>query len=425
MIRAVYTVMLALAAPFMWYALWRRARREGGEWGVLAAARFGRYRRGPVEAGRVWVHAVSLGEVRAAKPLLDALLSGGSRILLTHTTATAWAESQRAFPAAIASGQLALAWLPYDFPRAMNRFFMHYRPRVGVLIEREVWPNLVAAANRRAVPLVLASARLSARSAAGMRRLRWLMRPAFAGIDLVLAQTRDDARRLLALGCAAPRVIGNFKFDIALPEAALAAGLQWRAAWGRPVLTLASTRDGEEAAFIESVSALPELPENILFLLIPRHPQRFPEIASLLAAGGMAWQRRSQLHDPATDLAPDTRWLLGDSVGEMPAYYAASDVAIIGGSFEDFGGQNLVEACAAGAPVIVGPHTRNFAQASEDAIACGAALRVPDARAAIDAGLALLTDVARRQAMAQSARAFVAAHRGATRKAVSALRPWL
>lgn len=424
MMRAVYTALLGLAAPFMWLALWRRARREGGDWGILAPERFGRYRAAPPHTGMVWVHAVSLGETRAAKPLLDALLGQGSRVLLTHTTATAWAESQRLFAPAISQGQLVQAWLPYDFPGATRRFLAHFLPRVGVLVEREVWPNLVAGANAVRVPLALVSARLSARSAKGMMRLRWLMRPAFAGLDSVLAQTGADAERLREAGAQAPRVIGNLKFDIELAPGPLQIGRRWRECWQRPVLAFASTRDGEEALFLRAIAALPAMPGNPLFLLIPRHPQRFDEVAGLLKASGMSYQRRSALADVAA-LAPDTRCLLGDSVGEMTAYYAASDVAVIGGSFEDFGGQNLVEACAAGVPVIVGPYTRNFAQAADDALAAGAALRVADAAAAVSGALALLADSERCQAMAQAAQAFVAAHRGATQRAMSALHPWL
>jgi len=423
MILRLYSIALAFIAPIMWLLLWRRARREGGDWDILGARRFGRYRTAAGETGRLWVHAVSLGETRAAKPLIDALLADGVRLLLTHTTATAMTESARQFGAAIASGQLQQAWLPYDFPGAMRRFLGHFRPRAAVLIEREVWPNLVAQANAAGVPVSLVSARLSARSASTMLRLGRLMRPAFAGLSQVLAQTADDAARLQHAGARESVVVGNLKFDIEVPAQAVQMGAAWRAGWGRPVVAIASTRDGEEAHFIRAVAARDELPGNPLFLLIPRHPQRFDEVADLLRRDGARFERRSAF-SATRSLGADTRWLLGDSVGEMPAYYAASDVAIIGGSFLDFGGQNLVEASACGVPVIVGPHTRNFAQAADDAIKAGAARRVADAGEAVATALALLEEAPQRQAMAQAAQTFIATHRGATRRVMSALRPW-
>lgn len=422
MIRRAYTLLLWLIAPVIWLSLWRRSRREGGSWEILSPSRFGRFG-SQAEQGRVWVHAVSLGETRAARTLVEALLAEGCRILLTHTTATGRSEGARLFASAIASGQLQQAWFPYDFPGSMRRFLGHFRPSVCLLVEREVWPNLLAQAGAASVPVILVSARLSEASAASMQRLRRLMQPAFAGLTLVLAQTRDDAERLSQAGARQVTVIGNLKFDIEPPGAALRIGQAWRESWHRPVVMLASTRDGEEELFIDAVGALSPMAGRPMFLLVPRHPQRFDEVADLLQASGLSFQRRASLQDMTR--AGQADWLLGDSVGEMPAYYAASSVAIIGGSFRDFGGQNLVEASACGVPVIVGPHTRNFAQASDDAVSAGAALRVGDARAAIEAALELLEDMPRRTAMQKAAATFVAAHQGATRKAVSALRPWL
>ncbi len=425
MIRTLYTALLAVAAPVFWLGLRRRAKREGGQWDILGGARFGRY--GGLSApipGRLWVHAVSLGETRAAKPLIDGLLAAGTPLLITHATATAREECARLFAPAIAQGRLELAWLPYDFPRAMAGFLAHFRPCAGVLIEREIWPNLVAAARKAEVPLVLVSARLSARSARGMARLRPLMRPAFAGLDQVLAQTQADARRITALGARRVSVMGNLKFDVTPADALQERGRRWRAAWGRPVIMFASTREGEEARFLAAVEATPDLPGNPLFLLVPRHPERFDDVAALLADAGLAFARRSRMAEPAS-VAPDTRWMLGDSVGEMAAYYATADVAIIGGSFADFGGQNLVEASAAGLPVIVGPSTRNFAQAVEDALEAGAARQVDDAAAAVRLALDWLADPAARQQLREAAAAFVAAHRGATAVALTALQAYV
>lgn len=423
--RFAYGCALALAAPWLWWRLHRRARREGGVWGIWSAARFGRYAAPPRTDRPIWLHAVSLGETRAAKPLIDALLATGQSVVLTHTTATGWQQSRSWYAHELASAQLEIAWLPYDFGFAMRRFFAHFQPRVGILIEREVWPNLVAEAGLAGVPLALVSARLSAPSLAAMRRLSWLMRPAFAELQTVLAQTSADAEHLRQVGVRQATVMGNLKFDVVAPVSALALGRTWRAAWQRPVVVIASTRETEEAMFIEAVRRhTAQLNTRALWVLVPRHPQRFADVAAMLEASGARYMRRSTLAASAT-LEDSVDWLLGDSLGEMPAYYAAADVAIIGGSFADFGGHNLVEASAAGTPVLVGPHTRNFAQATEDALAEGAARRVADAHAAIDLALQLLDDGRQRRQMADAAGRFIQKHQGATVRAMAALAPYL
>ncbi|SAI51749.1 3-deoxy-D-manno-octulosonic-acid transferase [Bordetella ansorpii] len=427
MSRGVYTLLLRLLAPLLWLLMWRRARRAGGQWGILSAGRFGGADAVAAPVGAsfdtpVWVHAVSLGETRAAQPLVQALLQRGLPVLLTHTTATGRAEGARLFAGALAVGQLRQAWLPYDLPGSVARFLDRYAPRCGLLIEREVWPNLLAAARARKVPVALVSARFSASS---LRQARWLgsaLRQALGGLDRVLAQTEDDAHRLRQAGALAATVTGNLKFDLTLPAAQVAAGQAWRQALNRPVIALASTREGEDALFIQALLAHRDAAGQApLYLLIPRHPQRFDEAYVQLRAAGLATVRRS-----AGDLPPDARTavLLGDSLGEMAFYYAAADVAVVAGSFAPLGGQNLIEACAAGTPVIVGPHTRNFAQAVEDALAAGAALRARDAGEAVDMALALLADTPRRQAMRGAAQAWTRAHAGATQRTMQALEGW-
>ncbi|OZI69664.1 3-deoxy-D-manno-octulosonic acid transferase [Bordetella genomosp. 2] len=429
--RGVYTLALYAAAPLAWLWMARRARRAGGDWGIFSAARFGRADSAapaPFARPPVWVHAVSLGETRAAQPLVQALLDRGLPVLLTHTTATGRAEGARLFPAAIAAGQLRQTWLPYDFPGAARGFLARYAPRCGLLIERELWPNLLAQARRLGVPMALVSARFSASS---LRQAAWLgraLREALAGLDAVLAQTPEDARRLEQAGARAVQVTGNLKFDLALPPDQVQAGQAWRRALGRPVVAVASTREGEEAMFAPAMRARAGGGRPVLYLLIPRHPQRFDEADAQLRAAGLVHVRRSRAAAPDQALPPvagEVDAVLGDTLGEMAFYYAAADVAIVAGSFAPLGGQNLIEACAAGVPVVVGPHTDNFKQAAEDAIAAGAALRAPDAPAALDAALALLDDDARRQAMGQAARRWAAGHAGATQRTLAALARWL
>ncbi|WP_028354451.1 3-deoxy-D-manno-octulosonic acid transferase [Bordetella petrii] len=429
--RGVYTLALYAAAPLAWLWMARRARRAGGEWGIFSAARFGRTdpaAPAPFARPPVWVHAVSLGETRAAQPLVQALLERGLPVLLTHTTATGRAEGARLFRAAIAAGQLRQTWLPYDFPAAARGFLARYAPRCGLLIEREVWPNLLAQARRLGVPMALVSARFSASS---LRQAAWLgraLREALAGLEAVLAQTPEDARRLEQAGARAVQVTGNLKFDLALPPDQVQAGQAWRRALGRPVVAVASTREGEEAMFAPAMRARAGGGRPVLYLLIPRHPQRFDEADAQLRAAGLVHVRRSRAAAPDQALPPvagEVDAVLGDTLGEMAFYYAAADVAIVAGSFAPLGGQNLIEACAAGVPVVVGPHTDNFKQAAEDAIAAGAALRAPDAPAALDAALALLDNDARRQAMGQAARRWAAGHAGATQRTLAALARWL
>ncbi|MFY0477668.1 3-deoxy-D-manno-octulosonic acid transferase [Achromobacter marplatensis] len=430
--RGVYSLALRALSPLVWVWMAHRARRAGGHWDIFSPERFG-HAAAPVPTPLpvspswtqpVWVHAVSLGETRAAQPLLQALLDRGLPVLLTHMTATGRAEGQRLFSEAIGRGQLRQAWLPYDFPGATRRFMDSYQPRCGLLIEREIWPNLLAAARRARVPMALVSARYSASSLRQAGRMGSVMREALAGLDQVLAQTSEDAARLAQAGAPQPIVTGNLKFDLVLPASQVQAGRAWRAQRGRPVLAVASTREGEDSGFIAAIkrhAAAPRGPDAPLFLLIPRHPQRFDEAARQLTEAGLPFVRRADGVEPG----PDTVVMLGDTLGEMAFYYAASDVAVVAGSFAPLGGQNLIEACAAGVPVIVGPHTFNFKQAAEDAIAEGAAWRAADAGQAVDRAMALLADAPRREAASQAARAWFDTHAGATRRTLDALAPWL
>ena len=416
--RGVYTLGLRALAPLIWLWMARRAKRAGGRWEIFSPERFGRPDPATVLPDNpVWMHAVSLGETRAALPLLNALLARGLPVLLTHTTATGRAEGERLFKDAIARGQLRQAWLPYDFPGATRRFLAAHRPRCGLLMEREIWPNLLAAARQARVPMALVSARYSASSLRQARRMGRVMREALAGLDMVLAQTAEDAGRLAEAGAPAAVVTGNLKFDLVLPPAQVEAGRAWRAQLGRQVVAVASTREGEDAPFIEAIKRHASKPGAPLFLLIPRHPQRFDEAAGLLSAAQLTFCRRSTGALPA----PDAAVLLGDTLGEMAFYYAASDVAIVAGSFAPLGGQNLIEACAAGVPVIIGPHTFNFKQAAEEATAVGAVMRVDNEGVAVDAAAALLADGLKRRTMIGSGKQWFRSHAGATTRTMLAL----
>jgi 3-deoxy-D-manno-octulosonic-acid transferase len=413
--RFAYTSLLTLATPLAVARLAWRARRQPA-YLQHVGERFGAYPGSAPAQQPIWLHAVSVGETRAAEPLIPALRAAFPQrpLLITHTTPTGRATSQELF------GDTVLrCYLPYDLPFAVRGFLRHYRPHAGLLMETELWPNLVLEARRARVPMLLVNARMSERSANGYARLSALTREVLHALSGVGAQTEADAQRLRALGRAVVTVTGNLKFDRSAGSGDLQAGNALRALFGvRPVFLAASTREGEEALLLGVAQALP--PE-VLTVIVPRHPQRFDEVARLIDKTGLALQRRSA-NQP---VVATTRVLLGDSMGEMFAYYAACDVAFIGGSLLPLGGQNLLEACAVGRPVVIGPHTFNFAQATEAAIAAGAAHRVANTAQLRDTVVELLNDAPRRAGMGEAGRTFVREHRGATQRTIELIRQTL
>ena len=412
MIRPLYSLMVIGAQPLLRRKLRRRGAAEPGYLHAIDE-RFGIYHT-PAEPGAVWIHAVSLGETRAAAILLERLraLRPDLRVLLTHGTATGRAEGERL----LRPGDVQ-AWLPWDAPRAVRRFLNHFQPSVGVLMETEVWPNLVAQCKARALPLVLANARLSDKSLAQARRLSRLSRPAYAALAAVWAQTEADAVRLAQAGATVKGVFGNLKFDATPDAAQLERGRAWRGAAGKAVVMFASSREGEEAEFFGLLRANPDLAQPVQWLVVPRHPQRFDEVAALAAQNGLRSSRRSRW---AATPEPADVWI-GDSLGEMALYYALADVALLGGSFAPLGGQNLIEAAACGCPVVMGPHTFNFAEAAQLAQEAGAALRVQTMEEAVHLAVALTADPARRAAAVAASLAFAAAHQGAAEKTANAV----
>ncbi|MGE5665335.1 MAG: lipid IV(A) 3-deoxy-D-manno-octulosonic acid transferase [Betaproteobacteria bacterium] len=424
--RFFYTLVVVLALPLAaLYLLWR-SRRQPAYREHWAERYTGAVPARPAGA-LIWLHAVSLGETRAAQPLVDALARAYPRhhVLLTHMTPTG--REAGAALAARLPGRVVQRYLPYDLPWTMRRFLREARPEVGLIMETEVWPNLIAAARSEGVPLALVNARLSEKSAAKAQRTPALMREAAQGFTRVLAQTAGDAERLRAAGAGTVEVVGNLKFDLTPNAAQIAQGRAWRAALGRPVLLFASSREGEEALLLAARAAAPS---PALLVIVPRHPQRFDEVADLVSSAGLRALRRSQL-SADSDAAvvagalSEVDVLLGDTMGEMALYYALADVALIGGSLQPVGGQNLIEACAVGTPVVVGPSTYNFAQAAEDAIAAGAAQRVTDAPTAWDALLAIASDPTRRASMGAAGERFASAHRGATARTLEWIAPLL
>ncbi|MGE5027480.1 MAG: lipid IV(A) 3-deoxy-D-manno-octulosonic acid transferase, partial [Betaproteobacteria bacterium] len=384
MMRRLYTLLLYLLLPYILFHLVWRSRRQP-EYLRHLGERFGFYPTalaGPL----IWLHAVSVGETRAAVPLIAQLEAcyPHHRILLTHMTPTGRETGRQLF------GERVLqCYLPYDFPFAVRRFLAHFRPQLGLLMETEIWFNLVEAGRSAGLPLLLVNARMSEKSA---RRYGWfasLSRASLQSLSAVAAQTGTDAERLRRLGAPEVQVTGNLKFDMPVPQGAVDLGkaLRQRCGEARPVFLAASTREGEEALILQVLDSI-GIP-GLLTVIVPRHPQRFDAVADLLRQRGLEFQRRSEWGfaglgglspgSPNPSVAAETRVLLGDSMGEMFAYYTACDIAFIGGSLLPLGGQNLIEAAALGKPILIGPHTFNFAEATEHAVQAGAARRVANA----------------------------------------------
>lgn len=427
--RQAYSLVLRLATPAYLWRVWSRGREEP-DYRLAWPQRLGWYgaaHRQALTAAKgplLWLHAVSLGETKAAAPLVQALRAAqpGMRLLLTHTTAT----GREAGLALLQPGDVQ-TWLPYDSPGAVRRFLRTHRPVGGVLMETEVWPVLLHACRRAGVPMVLANARLSEKSLKQGRRFAALLQPAARALSLTLAQTDDDARRLRLMGAEPVEVAGNVKFDMSPDPALIALGRQWGGADTRPLVLAASTREGEEpgllAAWVAARSEASGAARRPRLFIVPRHPQRFDEVAAMVAQSGLSLSRRSAwpggLPDAAA-LAADV-WL-GDSMGEMPAYYAAARVALLGGSFAPLGGQNLIEAAACACPIVMGPSTFNFDEAARLSEAAGAAVRVADVvdgvRAVLSACEASPDAVLTAQAQAQ---AFAHSHWGAAQRMADAI----
>jgi 3-deoxy-D-manno-octulosonic-acid transferase len=460
--RFAYTLV---AHPMLLLALWHIVKRGRAQPGYRAklGERFGRYataqdearpepaspsqtyptqthpsQAGPSEAypthsRHVWVHAVSVGEVRAALPLVQALHARDSNLVIVLTVGT---PTGRETAEQLLAGQATVVWMPYDLPWALSGFFKRFRPRAALVMETEVWPNMLAACRAHQVPVALANARLSEKSATGYARHPVLFQEAFASFSAILAQSESDATRLRAVGGQEIQVTGNVKFDLPEDAHGMALSNQFRAWVGeRLVVLLSATREGEEVMLLDALAPLlnsahpragsgdagAATSNKILLVLVPRHPQRFDEVSALVTSRGLSLARRSA----AEAISPDTQVWLGDSMGEMAAYSALSDVAVVGGSWLAFGSQSPIEAMAAGKPVVLGPHTYNFAEVTRESVVAGAAVQLPSTDALASTVEQLLQDREKRAAMGQAGQRLVEANRGATARVMEAVTPWL
>ena len=419
--RFFYTVLLALILPLVpLKLLWRGIKQPAylRHW----PQRFGFYNL-TVTKPIIWLHCVSVGETRAAQPLVKQLQTTypNHQILLTHGTPTGRDASEEIF-----GNLVSRVYLPYDLPFAVSRFLKHFKPNIGLIMETELWFNLIAACKQNNIPLLLLNARLSEKSFNGYQKLGKLAREGLQSLSGIGAQTLDDAQRLQALGANNISILGNLKFDVKVPADSLEKGLQLRKQLGaeRTIFVAASTREGEESLILDAVRGL-----DLLTIIVPRHPQRFNAVATILDKNNVVYTRKTLLSNTVlkanTHAGFSPSIILGDTMGEMPIYYAACDFAFIGGSLLPFGGQNLIEATNIGKPVLIGEHTFNFAEASYDAVEAGAAMRVKNSTELHEKIEFLLHNLPVRIQMQQAALAFSESSTGATVRTMSLIKKYL
>jgi 3-deoxy-D-manno-octulosonic-acid transferase len=419
MMRRLYSLLLALAVPLAFAMVLFRGFRDRAYWTNLGE-RFGWGP--PVHAPSIWLHAVSLGEVSAAAALVSALRARhpGIPMVLSTATPTGRDRAMRLF-----GGDVDIRFLPYDTPGSVRRFLTRIRPRLAIIMETELWPNLLYECRRRGVPVVFASARLAAKSLSRYRRLGDLFSGAVAANTIVAAQTAEDAERFIALGAdrARTHVVGSVKFDMQLGDSVLEQGRKLRLDYlgPRPTWVAGSTHGGEEEQLLNAHAELQAGIPNALLALVPRHPQRFESVAGMLQRRGIRFERRSI----AASVPADVQVLLVDTMGELTALYAAGDVAFVGGSLVPVGGHNLLEPAALGVPLITGPYTASSKEIARLLIQRGAAVEVADAAALANALRQFFAQPAMRQQAGASGRECVEAHRGSVARLLTLIDPLL
>jgi 3-deoxy-D-manno-octulosonic-acid transferase len=425
---AIYQLLWHLLLPLAFVRLaWRT--RHSSEYLNHFSERLGFAGEKKMTPGAIWIHAVSVGETRASQPLIEAYLERGEVVLLTHMTLNGRRTGAALFANAIAAGQLQQAYLPYDLSWAVASFIRTFKPKLGLFIETEAWPTVVFYCAEIGLPLFLVNARLSERSA---RRVNWFGkagRSLFQAFTGILAQTEFDAQRYRSLGVKKVEIVGNLKFDVPLDPSLVQQGKSWKQELhnkGRLMVCAASTRDGEELIILKAWKNLllnHAFEITPLLCIVPRHPERFSDVANQIHEAGLQFRRRTEWGGaPSPHSISDLEVILGDSMGEMPMYYSAADLVVMGGSLLPFGGQNLIEACAAGCPVLLGEHTYNFQQAAIDAIQIGAAKRTQgEPIALMEALKELLVNDVELAKMSSAAKTYSLEHQGATKKILTAL----
>jgi 3-deoxy-D-manno-octulosonic-acid transferase len=418
--RLVYIVLTYLFVPIAFAGVLWRGLRDRNYWrGIPLRFGFGAHIGG---TGAIWIHAVSLGEVTAAAPLLRALRGKypARPLVLTTATPTGMQRARELFRDGV-----DIRYLPYDLPGAVRRFLERVRPQLAVILETELWPNLLHGCGRAAVPVVVASARLSPRSVGRYRRMASLFREVLARDAVIAAQSPADAERFIAIGAAAQNthVIGNIKFDFAVDASVADHGAQLRAriAPARAVWVAGSTHEGEEAIVLDAHLAICAVKPNALLVLVPRHPNRFDAVAALLERRGIFYARRSR----GKPQNANYQVLLVDTIGELLQFYAAADVAFVGGSLVPIGGHNLLEPAALGVPIVTGPYNENGIDIARKLADAGALQQVPDAAGLGATVIHLLGDRSKSATMVEAARRVIAENTGAVARLCALIEPMI
>lgn len=417
--RLAYSAALYVLSPLIGWRIWREQ--------VPTYSRFQRLgiRLEPLPpAPRLWLHCASLGEVRAARPLIEGLLERypAHSLLITTMTATGAQQSQTFISEQTSTDQVRLAhrFLPIDFPGAAKRFLRSVRPELAILFETELWPNLIHACRQQGVPVAVVNGRLSPRAFKRYQRLRSLMAKTLVDINWLAAKSPADAERFTALGCNAnvTSIVGSLKFELVAPNRAIMEGERLLCEWGeRPVWVAGSTREGEETLLLKAHRQLLHSYPDALLVLVPRHPQRFEEVANICRIGDWTLSRRSQ-QQPVT---AQTQVYLGDTLGELAALYAAGSLAFVGGSLVPLGGHNILEPAALGRPVLSGPSIENFADVAEPLESVGALTLIDSPDALAKALVGYFNDPEHTRQAGRAGRAAIEAHKGALARTLSGL----
>lgn len=420
-VRALYTALFYAALPFIVTRLfWRGFKNPAYHQRI--AERFGFYGHSPALTGSIWLHAVSVGEVEASVPLVRVLRARHphKHLILTTTTPTGSDRVRAVF-----GDEIEHCYLPYDLPGPINRFLRHFQPSIAVILETEIWPNLIEACQRATIPLMIVNGRLSERSVRGYRRFPGFIGATLSRVSIIATQTEEDAKRFLAIGAPADTVhpCGNIKFDLEISENLARRGHAERnRLFGlRRTLLAASTHEGEEQQLLQVFAHLLPRHPDLLLILVPRHPERFPRVASLCRDAGFS----TVLYTEQRPCSPEDQVFLLDQMGKLKLFYPASDVAFVGGSLVPVGGHNVLEAAAAGIPVIFGPYVHNFAEICLGLSRAGGALRCEDLQGVAASADALLSDDRRREEVGRCGYGFVTANRGAVDRVAALIEPYL
>ena len=420
MLQLLYTTLFYLIQPLIWLRLWVRGRKAPAyrkRWGE----RYGYYKQ-PLKPGGILMHSVSVGETLAAIPLVRALRHRYPDLPITVTTMTP-TGSERVLSAF--GNDVQHVYLPYDLPDALNRFLNAIDPKLVLVMETELWPNLIAALHKRQIPLVIANARLSARSAKGYARLGDFIRTLLRRITLIAAQNEEDGERFIALGAKRNQltVTGSLKFDISVTPQLASRAVTLRRQWAphRPVWIATSTHEGEESAVIEAHQTLLREFPNLLLILVPRHPERFPDAINLVRQAGLSYITRSSGEVPSSS----TQVVVGDTMGELMLLYGIADLAFVGGSLVERGGHNPLEAAAHAIPVLMGPHTFNFKDICARLTQADGLITVTDVASLSKEVASLLTDEDYRNFYGRHAVEVLYQNQGALQRLLQLLEPYL